>query len=304
MPLPAPPSPSRGAPPGPRGGGLAGLPWTARLVGVLAAATVVARLPGLWFNGLFDRDEAFLNVMGDVMRSGGTLYVDVIDRKPPLVPLVYELARDLSVDMRMVRLLCAVAVLVNGVLVALLVRRLSASPRAALAAGVLAVLGTSWFLPSDAQAANFELWGLAPATGAVLRSRRLAGQGGHGVEVVPRRRRARRRGRPRQAALRGRGGPGGVGGLPGPARPSAQPGGRGRRGGGRHPPPPPRGRPGRPVALGLGRQRRLPRRRPLHRPGPRDRPRSDRGVPVLPPAAALRVLGGDHPTRPARPRPC
>ena len=146
----------------------AGLPWGAQLAVVVTAATVVARSPGLVFNGLFDRDEAYLSVMGDVMRSGGTLYVDVIDRKPPLVPLAYELARSLSVDLRMVRLLCAVAVLANGVLVALLVRRLSASPRAALAGGALAVLATAWFLPADAQAANFELWGLAPATAAVL----------------------------------------------------------------------------------------------------------------------------------------
>jgi 4-amino-4-deoxy-L-arabinose transferase-like glycosyltransferase len=48
------------------------------------------------------------------------------------------------------------------------VRRLAANRQAALAAGVLAVLGTAVFLPADAQAANFELWGLAPATGAVL----------------------------------------------------------------------------------------------------------------------------------------
>jgi len=134
----------------------------------LAAATLVARSPGLLFNGLFDRDEAYLSVMGDVMRRGGSLYVDVIDRKPPLVPLAYDLARGLSVDMRMVRLLCAIAVLANGVLVSLMVRRLSDNSRAAFAGGVLAVLGTAWFLPSDAQAANFELWGLAPATAGVL----------------------------------------------------------------------------------------------------------------------------------------
>lgn len=147
---------------------LEGLPWGAQLAVVLVATTVVARSPGLLYNGLFDRDEAYLNVMGDVLRGGGTLYVDVIDRKPPLVPLAYELGRSLSVDMRMVRLLCAIAVLVNGALVALLVRHLSGSQRAATAGGVLAVLGTAWFLPSDAQAANFELWGLAPATAAVL----------------------------------------------------------------------------------------------------------------------------------------
>jgi len=144
------------------------LPWVAQLTMVLVAATVVARSPGLLYNGLFDRDEAYLSVMGDVLRGGGTLYVDVIDRKPPLVPLVYDLARGLSVDMRMVRIFCALAVLANGALVALLVRRLSDSRRAALAGGALAVLGTAWFLPSDAQAANFELWGLAPATAAVL----------------------------------------------------------------------------------------------------------------------------------------
>ena len=147
---------------------VAALPWGAQMVAVLAVTTVIARSPGLLYNGLFDRDEAYLSVMGDVMRGGGTLYVDVIDRKPPLVPLAYELARSLSVDMRMVRLLCALAVLANGVLVALLVRRLSGSRNAAVAGGVLAVLGTAWFLPADAQAANFELWGLAPATGAVL----------------------------------------------------------------------------------------------------------------------------------------
>jgi hypothetical protein len=157
---------------------LAGLPWEARMVVLVGMATLVARLPGLLFNGLFDRDEAYLSVMGDVMRGGGSLYVDVIDRKPPVVPLAYGLVRDLSVDMRAVRLVVAIAVLVNGVLVALLVRRLAggeraatdraATDRAATAAGVLAVLATSWFLPADAQAANFELWGLAPATGAVL----------------------------------------------------------------------------------------------------------------------------------------
>lgn len=144
------------------------LPWTVRLAVLLGGATVVARAPGLVYNGMFDRDEAYLTVMGDVMARGGTLYVDVVDRKPPLVPLAYEVARQLSVDMRVVRLLCALMVLANGVLVALLVRRLSRSPRAAAAAGLLAVLGTAWFLPADAQAANFELWGLAPATGAVL----------------------------------------------------------------------------------------------------------------------------------------
>jgi len=139
-----------------------------QLVVALLAATLVARSPGLVLNGLFDRDEAYLAVMGDVLRDGGQLYVDVIDRKPPVVPFAFAVVRDLSVDMRAVRLACALAIFLNGLLVALLVRRLTRHQNAALAAGVLAVLGTAWFLPADAQAANFELWGLAPATGAVL----------------------------------------------------------------------------------------------------------------------------------------
>lgn len=144
------------------------LPALTQVIGALVVATLVARAPGLMLNGLFDRDEAYLSVMGDVVRDGGRLYVDVIDRKPPVVPLVYAAVRDLSVDMRAIRLACTIAVFLNGLLVALLVRRLVQRRSAVIASGVLAVLGTAWFLPADAQAANFELWGLAPATGAVL----------------------------------------------------------------------------------------------------------------------------------------
>lgn len=135
---------------------------------VLAAATVVSRLPGALFNGMFDRDEAFLAVTGDVLRHGGTLYVDVIDRKPPVVPYAYALLRDLSVDVRTVRVAVALLVFLNGVVIVSLVRRLTGSRRAALFSGVLAVTGTAMFLPADAQAANFELWGLLPASAAIL----------------------------------------------------------------------------------------------------------------------------------------
>ena len=144
------------------------LPWPVWSVSVLLLATVLARLPGLLFNGVFDRDEAYLAVMGDVLRHGGTLYVDVIDRKPPGVPSAYAIIRDLSVDMRAVRLAVAALVFLNGLVVVAIVRRLSGSRRAALLAGVLAIFGTAMFLPADAQAANFELWGLAPASSAIL----------------------------------------------------------------------------------------------------------------------------------------
>lgn len=142
--------------------------WSAWMVTVLGLTTLASRAPGLFFNGMFDRDEAYLVVTGDVLRNGGQLYVDAIDRKPPIVPVMYSLIREWSVDMRAIRIVLAFLIFLNGVVVVELVRRLSNSRRAALFAGVLAIVGTALFLPPDAQAANFELWGLLPASTAIL----------------------------------------------------------------------------------------------------------------------------------------
>ena len=142
--------------------------WGAWMAIVLGLATVISRSPGVIYNGMFDRDESYLAVTGDVLRQGGTLYVDVIDRKPPIVPVLYSMIREWSVDMRAIRLVVALLIFLNGVVVAEIVRRLAGSRRAALFAGVLAIVGTALFLPPDAQAANFELWGLLPASAAIL----------------------------------------------------------------------------------------------------------------------------------------
>ena len=142
--------------------------WTAWMIAVLGCTTLLARAPGLLYNGMFDRDESYLAVTGDVLRNGGSLYLDVIDRKPPVVPFMYALIREFSVDMRAIRIVLAILIFLNGVVVTELVRRLVRSRRAALFAGMLAIIGTALFLPHDAQAANFELWGLLPATAAIL----------------------------------------------------------------------------------------------------------------------------------------
>ena len=147
---------------------LTGASWEVIVAVTMGLATLIARAPGIIHTGLFDRDEAFLSVMGGVVGRGGELYVDVIDRKPPIVPYIYAFARDLSLDMRVVRVLCALAIFLNGVVIVAIVRRLTGHRAPALAAGALAVLGTAMFLPADAQAANFELWGLLPASAAIL----------------------------------------------------------------------------------------------------------------------------------------
>ncbi len=142
--------------------------WSLVVFGTLGIATLVTRLPGIVFSGMFDRDESYLSVMGDSLRSGGEMYITFIDRKPPIVPYIYAAVRSVGVDMRLVRLFCALLIFANGVVVTLLVRKLVARRSAALAAGTLAVVGASLFLPVDAQAANFELWGLLPASAAML----------------------------------------------------------------------------------------------------------------------------------------
>ncbi len=144
------------------------VPWSVVCVAAVGVATLLARLPGIIYTGMFDRDESFLAVTGDMWRHGGTLYVDVIDRKPPVVPVAYGIVRMFTEDMRGVRAVLAVAIALSGLAVVGIVRRLSGSRRAALYAGVLSVLGTAWFLPHDAQAANFELWGLPFASAAIL----------------------------------------------------------------------------------------------------------------------------------------
>ncbi len=147
---------------------LSGMRWSLVVLGTLGIATLITRLPGMVFSGMFDRDESYLSVMGDSLRSGGEMYVTFIDRKPPIVPYAYAAIRSVGVDMRLVRLVCALLIFANGVVVTLIVRRLVARRSAALAAGTLAVVGASLFLPVDAQAANFELWGLLPASAAML----------------------------------------------------------------------------------------------------------------------------------------
>lgn len=140
-------------------------PWPPVLV--LAVVTVVSRFPSVLWNGMFDRDESYLAVTGDVIRNGGGLYHQVIDRKPPIVPYFYAVIRDLSVDMRWVRLAAAILIFVNGVIVMAIARRLNLSRNIATVTGALAIAGTAMFFPADGQAANFELWGLAPASLAI-----------------------------------------------------------------------------------------------------------------------------------------
>lgn len=164
---------------------MGGRAWLGRVALVATGLSVLTRLPGLVSGRLFNVDEAYLAAMGVTMGRGGSLYVDVVDRKPPVLPWLYSVSETLfgTVDLRFMRLLVVVAVAGTGVVVAALAVRLGASRHGGMAAAALLVLGTAAFPPADGQAANFEVYALLPASAAVLavvaarggdRGRRLA----------------------------------------------------------------------------------------------------------------------------------
>lgn len=134
----------------------------------VTALAIVLRLP-TFTTRLFDADEAAIGVQGLVVRSGGTLYRDIFDRKPPLPPLAYAASFTLtdSTDIRPMRVLVTVLLVLGGVLVAHDARQRWRSNSHALWAGTLFVAGAMALFPADAGAANYALR-------AAPRHRRLA----------------------------------------------------------------------------------------------------------------------------------
>lgn len=67
----------------------------------IVAMVAVARLPS-FVHQLFDGDEAAIAAQAISIRDGGTLYVDSIDRKPPLPPYLYSWSFELfgNTDLR------------------------------------------------------------------------------------------------------------------------------------------------------------------------------------------------------------
>ena len=138
-------------------------------VGVFTLLVLLTRLPGLLTQRSFNTDENTLGVGGRELARGGSLYVGVIDRKPPLPFLAYSVFG--TEDFRLIRLVVAVLVLLSAVVVADEARR-RWGDRAGWVAGSVLVLGVSASTPLDAQAANFELFALLPIVVAVVAAAR------------------------------------------------------------------------------------------------------------------------------------
>ncbi|GLW48278.1 hypothetical protein Stsp02_39400 [Streptomyces sp. NBRC 14336] len=138
-----------------------------RLLPLLLLLACLTRVPS-FVHPLWNPDEGYLAVQARILAHGGELYETVVDRKPPLVPWLYQGAFALagSDSLLPVRLLAVLAHLLTAALLASLARR-RWGDAAGRTAGVLYLLISVGLNPEDAQAAGFEVF-ILPCTAAAV----------------------------------------------------------------------------------------------------------------------------------------
>ena len=152
---------------------------------VLLGIVFVLHIP-MFTTPVWDNDETYIATVAEVMSQGGELYVDVFDRKPPLVFLVYQGAFAVTgtTELWGPRILGVVSLAATAGLVAMFARR-RYGDRAALYAGIFSALTTATLLPRDAQSANFEVFMLPGIAAAmVLADRKRSGWAGVALGVA------------------------------------------------------------------------------------------------------------------------
>lgn len=112
---------------------------------------------------VFNQDECYIAVQAQTLNAGGELYLDVVDRKPPLVQHIYALVFGVvgSDSLIAVHVLAILWVAATALVLGAIMRR-RGGPREGRWATWLFVFGSMALLPRDALAANFELWMLLP----------------------------------------------------------------------------------------------------------------------------------------------
>ena len=140
---------------------------------MVSLVTTVLHLPELLHSGPVNPDEAFVATEARVLVGGGRLYVDVVDRKPPLLPLVYEAIGRVGgtgslFPVHFASVVCAsIAALMVGD-----IARLRWGHGAAWAASLLCAGALAGLPLVDSQAAGFEVFALVPVVGAVWLAQR------------------------------------------------------------------------------------------------------------------------------------
>jgi hypothetical protein len=154
--LPSPRSAIRAA--AQRAAGTGGRRYWLRLLPALAVLAALTHLPS-FLRAVWNPDEGFLATEARLLSHGGVLYQSVVDRKPPLVPWLYEGALGLFGDSSLwpLRLAAVLAHLVTAALLASIARR-RWGDRAGVAAGAGYLLVSIGLAPQDAQAATFEVF--------------------------------------------------------------------------------------------------------------------------------------------------
>ncbi|MFD9909425.1 ArnT family glycosyltransferase [Streptomyces sp. NPDC059063] len=140
--------------------------WT-RLLPGLALLACATRLPS-FARPLWNPDEGYLAVQARLLANGGALYETVVDRKPPLVPWLYQGAFAVFGDASLLplKLLAVGAHVATAALLASFARR-RWGDGAGRTAGVLYLLISVGLNPEDAQAATFEVF-MLPCTAAAM----------------------------------------------------------------------------------------------------------------------------------------
>jgi 4-amino-4-deoxy-L-arabinose transferase-like glycosyltransferase len=133
----------------------------------LVVCAAVVHLPS-FIRSVWNPDEGFLATQARMLAAGGSLYNTVVDRKPPLLPWLYEGAFALFGDGSLwpVRVLAVLAHVVTAALLVSLARR-RWGDRWGAAAGLGYLLLSIGLAPEDTQAANFEIFTLPWTVAAV-----------------------------------------------------------------------------------------------------------------------------------------
>jgi 4-amino-4-deoxy-L-arabinose transferase-like glycosyltransferase len=134
---------------------------------LLLAVVLLTRLPS-FVRPFWNPDEGYLATEARMLAHGGTLYVDVVDRKPPLLPWLYQGAFALfgSDSLWPLRVLAVLAWLATALLTASIARRRWGGS-AGTVAGLFTVLLGVALAPEDTQVATFEVF-MLPATAAAF----------------------------------------------------------------------------------------------------------------------------------------
>ncbi len=120
---------------------------------------------------IFNSDEAYLATTAEVLRGGGHLYLDVADRKPPLVPWLYRALFELAggPSLLVVHLAAGLALVATAAVMAAFARRFlePRQPGATTATLLLFLVAQVAGPPAETLAANFEIFMLPLYAGAL-----------------------------------------------------------------------------------------------------------------------------------------